>query len=96
MHLISAEGYTNAKDNFLRVKETGEIWVIMKNNGLDVRCYMMVQVLHNGLGVKNMSDSILKEIYGRYGTKNLEDTNQKIEIRRYKMTEWETFEKYNN
>ena len=96
MHLISAKGYTNAKYNFLRVKKTGEIWVIMKNNGLDVRCYMMVQVLHNGLGVKNMSDSILKEIYGRYGTKNLEDTNQKIEIRRYKMTESETFEKYDN
>ena len=42
MHLISAKGYTNAKYNFLRVKKTGEIWVIMKNNGLDVRCYMMV------------------------------------------------------
>ena len=45
MHLISAEGYTNAKDNFLRVKETGEIWVIMKNNGLEVRCYIMAYVL---------------------------------------------------
>ena len=42
MHLTSAEGYTNAKDNFLRVKKTGEIWVIMKNKGLDVRCYIMV------------------------------------------------------
>ena len=39
MHLISAKGYTNAKYNFLRVKKTGEI---MKNNGLDVRCYIMV------------------------------------------------------
>ena len=27
--------------------------------------------VHNGLGVKNISDLILKEIYGIYGTKNL-------------------------
>ena len=35
------------------------------------------------LGVKKMSNLVLKEIYDRYGTKNL--TNQ--QIRRYKMTE---------
>ena len=42
---------------------------------------------HNGLGVKNMSDPILKEIYGKYETKNL----TKEQIKRYKMTEREIF-----
>ena len=41
--------------------------------------------VHNGLGVKNMSDLVLKEIYGRYGTKKL----TKEQIRRYKMIERE-------
>ena len=48
--------------------------------------------VHNGLGVKNMSDLVLKEIYGIYKTKNL--TNK--QIRKYKMTEKEIFEKYAN
>ena len=39
--------------------------------------------VNNSLGVKNISDLVLKEIYGRYGTKNA--TNK--QIRRYKMTE---------
>ena len=39
--------------------------------------------VHDGLGVKNMSDLILKETYGGYGTKNL----TKEQVRRYKMTE---------
>ena len=48
--------------------------------------------IHNGLGVKNISDLISKEIYGIYKTKNL----TKEQIRKYKMTEREIFEKYNN
>ena len=48
--------------------------------------------VHNGLGVKNMSDLILKEIYSIYETKNL--TNKQIQ--KYKMTEREIFEKYDN
>ena len=48
--------------------------------------------VHNGLGVKNISDLILKEIYGIYETKNL----TKKQIRKYKMTEREIFEKYAN
>ena len=47
---------------------------------------------HNGLGVKNMSDLILKEIYSIYETKDL--TNKQIQ--KYKMTEREIFEKYDN
>ena len=39
--------------------------------------------VHNGVGAKTMSDLILKEIYGRYKTKNL--TNE--QIKKYKMTE---------
>ena len=79
MYLISAEGYKNAGVHFLRVIKTGKIWVSMKN-------------VHNGLGVKNISALVLKEIYDIYKTKNL--TNK--EIRKYKMTEKEIFEKYAN
>ena len=71
MYLISAEGYTNAGVCFLRVKKTCEIWASMKN-------------VHKGLGVRSMSDLILKEIYGIYETKN---------IKKYKMTERETFDR---
>ena len=48
--------------------------------------------VHKGLGVKNLSDLILKEICGIYETKNL--TNK--QIKKYKMTEKEIFEKYAN
>ena len=58
MHLISAEGYKNANVEFLTIKTTSEIWVSMKDVG-------------NGIGVKNISDLFLKEIYGIYETKNL-------------------------
>ena len=53
MHLISAEGYINAGVHFLKIKKTDEIWVSMKDSERD-------------LGVKNISDLILKEIYGIY------------------------------
>ena len=39
-----------------------------------------------------MSDLILKEIYGRYGTKNLTEE----QIRRYKMTERKIYKKYDS
>ena len=48
--------------------------------------------IHSGLGVKNMSDVILKEIYGIYKTKIL----TKKQIRKYKITEREIFKKYAN
>ena len=48
--------------------------------------------VHNCLGVKNVSNLNLKEIYGIYETKNL----TKKQIRKYKMTEREIFEKYVN
>ena len=78
MYLISAAGYKNAGAHFLRLRKTCEIWSSMKD-------------VHKGLSVKNMSDLILKEIYGIYETKNL--TNKQIQ--KYKMTEREIFEKYN-
>ena len=55
MNLISVEGYENAKVIYLKNKN-GDLWVIMKGVG-------------NGLGVKNISDLVLKEIYGAYGKK---------------------------
>ena len=57
MYLISAEGYKNATVYLLKIRKTGEIWVSMKNIG-------------DGLGVKNISDLVLKEIYGIYEKKN--------------------------
>ena len=57
MYLMSTEGYKNADVHILLIKETGEIWVSMKD-------------VHKGLGVKSMSDLVLKEIYGICKTKN--------------------------
>ena len=48
--------------------------------------------VQDGLGVKNMTDLILKEIYRIYETKNL----TKDQIQKYKMNEREIFEKYDN
>ena len=76
MDLISIEGYENAKVISLKNKN-GDLWVIMK----DVK---------KGLGVKNMSDLVLKKIYGVYKTKTL----TKEEIMCYKMTEREFFRTY--
>ena len=54
MNLISAEGYKNAGVYFLKIRKTDELWMNMKDVG-------------DGLGVKNISDLVLKEIYGIYG-----------------------------
>ena len=48
--------------------------------------------VHDGLGIKNMSDLVLKEIYSKYERKNL----TKKETKKYKITEREIFEKYDN
>ena len=57
MYLISAQEYKNANVHWSRIRKTGEIWVSMK----DVR---------DGLGVTNISDLVLKEIYGIYKKEN--------------------------
>ena len=44
----------------------------------------------SGMGVKNISDLVLKEIYGIYGKKEL----TKKEIKNYKITEREIYKKY--
>ena len=56
MYLISTKGYQNAKVDHLKIRKTGEIWVSMKNVG-------------DGLGVTNISDLVLKEMYGIYERK---------------------------
>ena len=48
--------------------------------------------VQNGLGVQNISDLVLKEIYGIYKAKSL----TKEQIKRYKMTKREIFEKFGN
>ena len=67
MDLISIEGYENANVVCLKNKN-GDLWVIIKD-------------IKDGLGVKNISDLVLKEIYGAYGKKYL----TKEEIKYYKM-----------
>ena len=79
MYLISAEGYKNASVYCLRIKKTGETWVSMKDVGA-------------GLGVKNISDLVKKDIRGNYGKKEL----TKEEIKNYRMTERKIYEKYDN
>ena len=57
MYLISAEGYKNANVEFLTIKPTSEIWVSMKDVG-------------SGMGVKIISDLVLKEIFQKFLQKN--------------------------
>ena len=76
MDLISIEGYENAKVICLKNKN-GELWVGMKEIGV-------------GLGVKSISDLVLKEIHGICGKKEL----TKEETKCYKMTEREFYEKF--
>ena len=54
MDPISVEGYKNAKVHTIQVKN--DFWISIKDVG-------------NGLGVKNISDLVLKEIYGAHGKK---------------------------
>ena len=79
MNLISANGYKNAKVHFLKIRKTGELWISIKDVG-------------DGLGVKNISDLVLKEIYGIYEKRKL----TKEEIKCFKMTEREIFKKFDN
>ena len=55
MDLISVKAYENAKVHIIQVKN--DLWVSIKDVG-------------NGLGVKNISDLVLKEIQGHYEKKN--------------------------
>ena len=79
MYLISAEGYKNANVKFLTIKATSEIWVNMKDVG-------------SGMGVKNISDLVLKEIHGICETKN----PTKEQVNEYKMTKREIDKKFTN
>ena len=79
MYLISAEGYKNANVAFLTIKTTSEIWVSMKDVG-------------SGMGVKNISDLVLKEIYGICETKN----PSKEQVNEHKMTKKQIYKKFTN
>ena len=72
MNLLSAEGYKNANCEFLTIKATSEILVSMKDVGI-------------GIDVKNISDLVLREIYGICETKN----PTKEQVNEYKMTKRE-------
>ena len=58
MNLMSAEGYKNANVHCLKIRKNDEFWVQMKDVGV-------------GLGVKSISDLVLKEIRGIYEKKRL-------------------------
>ena len=79
MYLISTEGYKNAKIDFLTITATSEIWVNMKDVG-------------SGMGVKNISEVVLEEIYGICETNNL----TKKQINECKMTERKIYNKFIN
>ena len=82
MYLISVEGYKNANVAFLTIKTTSEIWVRRKDFG-------------SGIGVRNISDLVLKKIYGICEiceTKNL----SKEQVNEYKMTKKQISEKFTN
>ena len=79
MYLISAEGYKNVNVEFLTIKTTSEIWVNIKDVG-------------SGIGVRNISDLVLKEIYGICETKN----STKKQVNEYKMTKREIYKKFDN
>ena len=79
MFLISAEGYKNASVEFLTVKTTNEIWVSMKDVG-------------SGIGVKNISDLVLKEIYGICEKK----LPTKEQVNEYEMTKREISKTFTN
>ena len=79
MYLISADGYKNTDVHFLIIKKADEIWASMKD-------------VESGVGVKNISDVVLKEIYGICETKN----PTKEQINEYKLTEREIYEKFRN
>ena len=79
MCLISAEGYKNANVEFWTIKTTSEIWVNMKHVG-------------SGIGVKNISDLVLKEMYGICETKN----PIKKQVNEYNMTKRQIYKKFTN
>ena len=62
MCLISPEGYKNAEvDEKQEIWKTGEIWVSMKDDG-------------SGMGVKNISDLVLKELVVYLKQKSLQES----------------------
>ena len=79
MYLISTKGYQNANVHHLKIRKNDEIWESMKDIG-------------DSLGVTNISDLVLKEMYGIYEKRKL----TKEEIKNYKMREREIFEKFDN
>ena len=79
MYLISVEGYKNANVEFLTRKTTSKIWVSMKDVG-------------SGIGVKNISDLALKELYGICETKK----PSKEQVNEQKMTKKQIYKNFTN
>ena len=70
-------------------KNAGVDLLIIKKTG---EICIKMKDIQNGLGVQSISDLVLKEIYGIFKTQNL----AKEQIKRYKMTKREVFEKFDN
>ena len=63
----------------MAIETTSKIWVSIKDVG-------------SGIGVKNISDFVLKEIYGICETKN----PSKEQVNEYKMTKKQIYKKFTN
>ena len=74
IYLISTEGYKKANIDHLIVQKTGEIWASMKNAG-------------SGIGVKNISDLVLKEMHGMLKIK-IPTKKQKDKDKRHQKKNW--------
>ena len=70
-------------------KNDGVDMLIMKKTG---EIWPSMKDEHAGLVLKNMPDPVLKQIYGIYQTEN----RTKEQIKKYKMTERQIFEKNDN
>ena len=79
MYLISPEGYKNTNVGFLTIKKSGKIWVSMKDVG-------------SGIGLKNISDLVLKEICSICETKN----PSKEQVNEYKTTKRQIYKNFTN
>ena len=80
IYFFGYEGYRNANVEILTIKITNEIWVSMKDVG-------------SGIGVKNISDLVVKEIYGICETKK---KSSKEQVNEYKTTKRQIYKKSTN
>ena len=74
MVVITVEAYQNARVHTITVKNKDFFWVKMKD-------------VQDRLGIKNITDPLRKEMYGRFDTKDLAEKEEMKYIRsKYQIT----------